>query len=408
MLRLGSAAMLGAVLIAALLGQSSPPAPAAAAGDGDRASTVNETPAEVRQRLERMTAEDRENLRRRSERFYEKLSPQEQQRLRDLHEQLGAHPNEQRLRDVLSRYTQWLRTLSAADRSKLLALPADERIARIKELKQEQETRRFRGFAGFSGEAEGTISVNPGIIYAWLDKIIERNEELLLGMLRPERRESFESDKPDRRRLRLMYAVWTPRWARRGPPEIEEPPDLITQADIDTLSETLPPEAKTVLAEAKTPEERRELVERWARAMLFARRTPVIPQETLEAFFQELPARDQAQLEELPRDQMLRELERMYISGRGFRSYGGRDGDGGGRFQRGGGRPSFGPDGERGGPGERGPGDLGERGGPGGRGGGPGRGDRPPEDFGRGPPPGDPPGNVPPPADGEPPTPQPM
>lgn len=384
MLRLGVIGLLIAGLLVVLIGQLSPPAPAVAAADGDRrTSSDDESPEAVRERLERMSAEEREALRRRSDRFYD-FSPEKQQRLRNLHRQLTAQPDEQRLRDVLDRYTQWLRNLSSNERSQLLSLPADERISRIKELKQEQETRRFRGFVNLNLARE-----DFGEIYDWLDGIIARNEQQLLERLSPERREFFTSEEDDaRRRRRLMFAVWS----FRGPPEFRDMPALIAPADIDQLISGLSPVAKTEMEKADTPEKRLELVQRWGRATLFARFRPEIKPADLEAFFETLSTEEQQRLEQMPSDTMRRELERLYLASQvrgdsgGFRGFGGRDG---GRFPSRGRGGFGGPDGQGGGRG--GPDGPGGRRGPGGQRGG---GNRPSPGFSdeggrRGPPPGD-------------------
>jgi hypothetical protein len=314
-----------------------------------------------RQRLEQMSPEDRESLRRRSERFYHLPEP-ERQRLRDLHQQLDSHPEGQRLREVMQSYTEWLRTISSGERAELLSLPADERLARIKELKQQQETQRFRGFVDRQLTRD-----DLGKIYAWLDEVVKRNEPQLMAQLSEERREFIlEEQDEQRRRRRLMFAVWS----RRGPDETGASPlDPITPEDIPELIASLSAEAKTALAEARGLEEKRALLQRWSRAAMFARQAPNVDDKTLMEFFDKLASEHRQRLEGLPRDEMLRDLERWYVDAR-FRGVDASNY-----------RPSWGGGPGRGG---RGPGGLGPGGpdGPGGRGGPDGPGGRSGDGFG--------------------------
>jgi hypothetical protein len=312
-----------------------------------------------RVRLEQMPAETKDALSHRSKRFKE-MPPTEQQRLRELHAQLGAHPNAQQLRDVLERYVQWLRTLAAGERAELLSLAQDERLARIKDLKQQQDTQQFRGLIERQLTKDDLEKIN-----AWLDEVVEKHEQALLETI-PQERRKFILDEQDeqRRRHRLMFALWS----SRGPGGPPSPlPEVVDPEDVQRLAASLSAEAKAALAEAKTPADVRALIQRWVRAAIFMRRTPEVDQETLLAYFEKLPSQPRQWLERMPREQMLHWLGRLYVYSQihgddgGFQpwNWGGRDGDGG-RRGRGGGPGGPGPE-----PGGRGRGGPGPSGGPG-------------------------------------------
>src|SRR5436309_2734094 len=113
-------------------------------------------------RLEKMTADQKDDLRRKKSRF-DALSPAEQQKLRELHASIASDPSSKELLETVKSYNRWLATLDSVERSTLLDIKdPEERIARIKTLMQQQEERRFREFAGNLPE-EDRIAV-----YKWL------------------------------------------------------------------------------------------------------------------------------------------------------------------------------------------------------------------------------------------------
>ena len=69
-----------------------------------------------RRRVESMGLGEKEQLLRIEERFIG-LAPEEQQRLRRLHEELQTDPDAQRLRPIMHRYCEWLKTLSSYSRA---------------------------------------------------------------------------------------------------------------------------------------------------------------------------------------------------------------------------------------------------------------------------------------------------
>src|SRR5437667_3847889 len=113
-------------------------------------------------RLEKMTADQKDDLRRKKMRF-DGLSSDEQQKLRDLHGSISNDSNSKELLETDKSYSRWLATLDSSERSTLLDIKdPQQRITRIKELMQQQEERRFRDYAGNLPEEDRSA------IYKWL------------------------------------------------------------------------------------------------------------------------------------------------------------------------------------------------------------------------------------------------
>jgi hypothetical protein len=103
---------------------------------GDKGSRL----AQHRREIAQMTPAQRTQLDRNYRLFLE-MSPESQQRYRELHQQLQAAENAEALRITLDRYRNWLKTLSPFQREELRAISdLDERIDRVRELKEQQAT----------------------------------------------------------------------------------------------------------------------------------------------------------------------------------------------------------------------------------------------------------------------------
>ena len=98
-----------------------------------------ETLSQRRRRVEEMSAEQREELFR-SEQQFRALPPQEQQRIRDLHEQIESAPDREKLRATMNRYCKWFETQPPFRRAKLSdkKRTLKDRIATVKEFLAKQ------------------------------------------------------------------------------------------------------------------------------------------------------------------------------------------------------------------------------------------------------------------------------
>ena len=90
-----------------------------------------ESLAQRRERIKNMSPAQKDQLLNRQQQFL-KLEPAEQQRVRQLHEQLQRDPDAGKLRDVLGHYCQWLAVLPAYRQAELKEVPPAQRVRQIK------------------------------------------------------------------------------------------------------------------------------------------------------------------------------------------------------------------------------------------------------------------------------------
>jgi hypothetical protein len=101
--------------------------------------------AAARQRLSAMSAAEKQELEGKQARFHG-LSESEQQRVRQVHQDLSEAEDGEKLKQIMHRYSKWLRSLPSGQRAELVSLPPESRLERIKTLLREQEEGRMRWF----------------------------------------------------------------------------------------------------------------------------------------------------------------------------------------------------------------------------------------------------------------------
>jgi hypothetical protein len=334
-------------------------------------------------RLEKMTADQKDELRRKKLRF-DGLSSDEQQRLRELHSAITSDTNAKELQDTASSYNRWLATLDSFERSTLLDIKdPQERIARIKELMQHQEERRFRDYAGNLPEED------RGAIYKWVGEWAVDHADQIREQLPREFRQRIDDAPDDESRRRALISGWQQWRQRHLSPSAAEYSDLLKRLSSDT-QKTIESLVTTELS--KEPEEQRTRERQQAlqhqrvadivRIALWSRNFPLVSQEELLKFYADMKTDDprRKQLEGKEGVELRRELLRMYNMERfGGRGGGPPGGPGRGGFGPGGFGPWGPPPGGRGdGRGGRPDGKPGERLDDRDRGGKPQSGDRPP------------------------------
>lgn len=267
-----------------------------------RGVAVDESPENRRQRLETMSAAEKEDLLRKKERF-ENFPPVEQQRLRQLHDQVSTDPEAERLKQVLTRYCEWLKSLSSSQRTELQGLSAEKRIAKIRELKKQQEAGIFNRLVKAQLPREDLET-----IYAWREDYLARNEQILMDKLpRDAQRWIREEKDPAKRRRRLAMSMGR----HVGGYSVAA---LTQEEEFKGLVGNLKSaEALKALDAAREPEQKRELVQEWLRAAVMAQMNPPVSNEELQRFYaEELDSAKREELEMLPREEMQRELRRLY------------------------------------------------------------------------------------------------
>lgn len=272
-------------------------------------------------RLAQMTPEEREELRKKKERF-DALSPAEQQRLRSLHAAIVAEPDHEELTSTMMRYSRWLATLDPTDRYKLLDIKdPQEKIARIKELLQQQEERRFRQYFANLPEEDRKA------IYQWVGEFVLAHAERIRAQLPEGIAQRLEHAPDDEARRRELFMAWQ-RWRREFDLPAPGPDDYAallkrfspeTQKQIEAAAQaTAAAEPPAARDPGQARERLRELqirrVEDLVRTALYSRFFPQVSQQELLKFYQAMKPDDPRRrlLEGKEGEELHRELQRMY------------------------------------------------------------------------------------------------
>jgi hypothetical protein len=326
-----------------------------------RTTVGDDSTEQARQRLSAMSAAEKQELEAKRTRFYS-LPESDQQRLRQVHQELSEAEDGERLRQVMQNYAKWLRSLQSGVRAELVTMPPESRVERIKELLQEQENWRMRKYVMPELSAE-----DRAVIVRWMEEFVTAHEQEILERL-PHWKPRWETYEPSQRLNMLIFAATTIKPVR----ELLLPDD----EEMQKLKTQLSAAAKQELSRAEKEGRLAELAERWSRAAMLSRHAPPqVSREELQRFYSELSSQQREYLENLSAERMEQELTRLYHFSRFRRFFDpdrapfSRPGDGGRGRSRGGwpgGERPPGPPGEHPGMPRFGPG------GPGGPGGGPG------------------------------------
>lgn len=252
-------------------------------------------------RIEAMPADQKARLAQKQER-YDALSDKERDRLRTLHNSIESQPNSKQLYESLKRYSEWLKTLSAAEQAAVMKLPIDKRLEQIKAIRQEQIQQHFAELA-WQLEKEDLDTIN-----GWMADFVARHESDILANMHSQWAErAISASDPKEREAILITAVFGfPRSRNSRLP-------LPTQADFAALELQLSQKLRAELA-MHTDENRRDLVMACARFAHFSRFAPPPPSDDqLRRFYATLDASKRERLDKLDRQQMKRELTREYF-----------------------------------------------------------------------------------------------
>jgi hypothetical protein len=275
------------------------------------AANADEAPAARRASLAQLKPHEQQELLRKYERF-QAMPAEEQQRLRDLQAQIGSDPNSARLHQVLARYHEWLKTITPSQRATLADLAPEERVAEIKSIQRRQEDAQ---------RLQPLTREDRGQIRRWIDALIDQHRAELVAGISERYRKWFDEADPLQKRMALVYIIF----GRSRDDAIES---RVTQDDINRLAAELSPTARAELEKAETLEAKGKLVRGWIFASLRRydswqagrRENPVVGEELLQFLQNDVPQAERERLLKMPREDMLRELRRMYFEqGRGPR-----------------------------------------------------------------------------------------
>jgi hypothetical protein len=290
------------------------PAAGVAGAEADESRSSKEPPRsgsldtleERRAYLAKMSPQEKEELRSKFEMF-EALSPEKQDRLRKFDEELNRDPNEDRLRRVMGRFADWLKTLLTTERGELLnKTSSTARIQQIRSLRHGQEAR----LAAFTGASKPDVAA----IHAWMEKFAKDHEEELIKTAGQRMQKELSAATGPRRMQLLTFVAWR-HWRTdpTGKPAEVGKTINASEKELEDLKGKLSEAARQkLLAEPGQPSDNiKQLVRTVALANSFNRRAGArsnVSADDLRKVFEELPPSDRDRLLGLPREEMDREL----------------------------------------------------------------------------------------------------
>jgi hypothetical protein len=249
-----------------------------------------------RKRLQSLTAAEREELRLKKERF-DRLSDKEKQGLRRMHQRICSDPEAEKLRQIMVRYNEWLKSLPSSKRADLLDLPTNERLADIKRIVVEQEEARFNELV-----KRALLPQDFEAMIGWLqERVLSRlpvDLQSRITDIEDPRRRRFET-------MRLYRHQTGDKWLFESQP--------LTAEEIQMLTDKLSEQARKALNKAEDVEAQNRIVRDWIGAGFFSSFRPHVSEEELKRFLEEhVDAKQREYLENLPRERMMRELLKLY------------------------------------------------------------------------------------------------
>ncbi len=296
---------------------------------------ADESQAERRERIDRLTPAEKQELWEHQDRFA-KLDRAEQDRLRGLSHELEKDPQGPELRRVMQRYYDWLKTLPPYQRAQLLELPPEQRAKKVQDMQAEQARRASRTAAWGeltrrewrAGDKAGTLDKSSNRLdpvdvegpFAWRETYAKNHASQMLERL-PDQRErvkkGLEREPDPVRRQELIGWIWL-WWAidNRG-----KLPSLTDQELADLRSRLSPKTRKRL--QSLSPDEQRQMVSGLFTSFMLqqsaARHTglplSMATEEQLGRFFErELTAEQRDKLASLSGEEMQRTLWRWYVA----------------------------------------------------------------------------------------------
>ena len=234
---------------------------------------------------------------------YLQLDSATQQRMLDLHAAIQQAPNRQELQQGLLLYTKWLGSLSAVQRTSLLSMGREQRLAAL-------ETALEALTVEADPQSRALVIDTPlkpsdlQVLRRWSRDYIEANRDMLSRRLPPEARRTWETATATRQRFMLLNVLTRP-FRPLGP---------VASTELEQLTKTLSPAAREALERDTTNQ--RELLAEWLqRATTTARPgwTPTPTLAALKAFYRTLTPGKRRYLDQLPPAQSREALIAMYV-----------------------------------------------------------------------------------------------
>lgn len=291
--RLPTLRFLMRLALAAALAAGSFAAPSAAPLQAEE-----ESAEQRRARLEKMSAEQKEAILKKKKRF-EAFPKEEQDRLRKLHGEIEAHPQCDRLKQVMENYHEWLKALPSKYQTEVLSTPPDKRVAKIKEVQARVASERLKVIAShLSSQDVSAISV-------WLEMYIANHEKEFTKRVPPHFKPGLEK-LPVRERI-ARHVRWI-RWRLDHPEFLPEP----TDEELAMFVAVLSPKAQEILEETVSLEQKWQDAQEFIRQVDISKRFPPVSDEELRKFAASLRPEQREALERKTPEEMKLDLRRMY------------------------------------------------------------------------------------------------
>ncbi len=268
-----------------------------------------ETIAQRQTRLEALSAEKMDDVRRLYEQFVA-LSDTERRAQQDFHNELSNHADREHLTGVMNAYYDWLKTLGAAEQFRLLDMPIDQRLVEISRIKSRQAREAF----GRSGSTKLPTARDAEYLFDWYELSINSKETLI--------RSRFARVVADYQReqksTRIVPEDLLNRFARRQ--SLDQLVAILIRIDrnmiedlvlenLNLLRQGLSFEARRIIEE-QSPVGQRELVLNWIDAANQAKAT--ISPERLQQFYETLPREQRDELDLMAPEDWIRTLTDKY------------------------------------------------------------------------------------------------
>jgi hypothetical protein len=231
------------------------------------------------------------------------MDPDEQARLRRLHEQIEQEPDAEQLQKIAQRYHQWVTTLPSEQRMELMDLDPVERIKRVQTLlgwQRDEHARRL---------PPQDTKVVADWLRDYVREIEKRNPALAKESRLPQPRQVPDIP-PQQRELWRVFSQWQGTPQGRGP---------LTDKDLADLRSRLSEEGRRKL-EGRSTLEQTGLVRHWVRQVLASWLVGAgkgASEDQLMHFFEhELTDAQREGLLGLPPEEMQRKLHDWYYAPR--------------------------------------------------------------------------------------------
>ncbi len=257
-----------------------------------------ETDEQRRVRLESMTPEQKGAILEKKQRF-EAMSPEKQQELRNLAKEIGADPQGDKLRLVLTNYHEWLKSLSDSDQADVLSGTIEERIAKIKVVQTRQAAERLQAIA---------LDLSPqdmNAISDWLKVYVDGHLAEFFQLTPPQFRVGLDKVPVKERITRYIRGIY---W-RLGKKELLPEP---TDQELEALVSVLSTKAQIVLGEADNREQKWQYVRELIHQVEQSKRYPRVSDEELRKFADTLTSKQREDLEIKTADEMKKALRDLY------------------------------------------------------------------------------------------------